>query len=61
MSTMKKNKQYTRDIDVFDDDKYLGTIKDATSYNDAIKRSRRELNLPLSQSGYIYRNSKTKS
>lgn len=54
----RKSIKYTRDIDVFDDDNlYLGTIKNATSYDDALKRMYKELNLPLSQSGYTVRNS----
>ncbi len=54
---MSKHPIKIRDIDIFDEDKYLGTIKNAKSYSNAFRRARKELNLPLSQSGYTARNS----
>lgn len=52
-----KGKQYNRDIDVLDDnDKLLGTIKNASSYRDAIIRSKTELKLPFTNYRYTYRN-----
>jgi hypothetical protein len=45
-----------RDVDVWDGNKLICTIHNAKSYVDAVQRAEKELNLPLLQSGYSYRN-----
>ncbi len=52
-----KSIRHIRDIDVYDDNVLLGTIKAAKSYSDAICRSKKELILPsFTNYGYEYRN-----